>query len=156
MCNLNLVESCAKYLKQHHLLQVVCTIFTEQPAPITVHNTTRTTTLSKYCKQNFQNNYSLQLLSTKLSVQLPSQSTAHRTSNTTTLSKYCTQNFQYNYPLQLLCTTLSARYILHTEGFPAVLLHAEKETSETVLYNCVLPGYWPVRPKTLGSFCFII
>ena len=139
MCNVHLVERvvqsirrstiCCKYCAQHlqnNLLQFLCTTLPEQVALITVHNTSKTTTLSNYCAPNFQYNYPLQLLSTKHPEQLPAPITEHKTSSTTTLSKDCAQHFQNNYPPQLLSTKLP-------EQLPASI--TEHKTSRTITHS---------------------
>jgi hypothetical protein len=99
-------NSCALHF-QNKLLYLLCTTLPEQlPPPITVRQTSSTTTRSNYRAQNFQYNYPLQLLSTKLPEQLPAPVTEHKTSSTTTLYKVCAQHFQNNYPPQLLSTKL--------------------------------------------------
>jgi hypothetical protein len=104
------------------LLQLLCTSPEQQAAPVTVHNTSRTTTCSMYYAQHLQNNKLLLLLCTTPPEQQAAPITVHNTSRTTGCSNYCAQHLQNNKLfqfcaqhlqnnklLQLLCTTSPER-----------------------------------------------
>jgi hypothetical protein len=75
------------------------------------------------------------------------------TSRTTICSNYCAQHPQNNNSLQVLCTTLPATYILYTEEFSKVLLHADNGNVNQLFYTIVCSLK---RPETCWGWCGIL